>query len=41
MPVFIEEATMTKVLQKTHPGTIVSLIVVGAIACLVLMFFFF
>jgi hypothetical protein len=35
------EAVMTKVIQKTHPGTIVSLIIVGIIAGFVLLMFLF
>jgi len=36
-----EEVVMTKLLKKTHPGTIVSLIVVAILVCLVLIFFVF
>jgi len=36
-----KEILMMKLLKRTHPGTIVSLILIATIACLILMFFFF
>jgi hypothetical protein len=37
----LKEVTMTKVVKKTHPGTIVAAIAVVAIAALILIFFVF
>ena len=34
-----EEVVMTKLLKKTHPGTIISLIVVATLVCLIFIFF--
>ena len=36
-----EEIVMTKIIKKTHPGTIIGIIVVSVMAVLTLLAFFF